>query len=301
MAINPLPEQISGPADRPASAQPAAQAHPLIGELFAEAGRLTEHDIKRVIVLQRRKGLRFGEAARSLGLVSDEDIQRALARQFNYVYIRRGESGLHPMLVTGYQPFSAAAEAFRVLRGQLMLRWFNQGRKMLAVGGPRSGTGCSTLLANLAVSFAQLGERTLLLDANFRNPAQHLLFGLSAEVGLADVLLGRSSVEQAIVTIAQLNGLAVLPAGPMPPNPHELLSSRALQYLLDLAKEVYDVILLDTAPVLDYADAQMIAARTSGYLMVTRRHRTRLADVKAAQDRLAPAATSLLGTVVNDE
>ena len=216
-------------------------------------------------------------------------------------YLRRGESGLHPMLVSAYQPFSVASEAFRMLRSQLMLRWFNHGHKILAIGGPRTGSGASTLVANLAISFSQLGERTLLLDANFRRPAQHSLFGLSAEVGLADVLLGRSSVEKAIVTIAQLNGLAVLCAGPMPPNPHELLSSRALQYLLDLAREIYDIVILDTPPVLGYADAQMIAARANGYLLVTRRHRTRLNDVSAVQERLAPTGATLLGAVVNDE
>ncbi len=297
MSVNPLPGQIPASA---AAADPE-RTHRLIGELLAEAGRVTEHDIKRVIVVQRRKGLRFGEAARSLGLVSDDDVQQALARQFNYAYLRRGESSLHPMLVSAYQPFSIASESFRMLRSQLMLRWFNRGHKILAVGGPRSGAGASTLVANLAISFSQLGERTLLLDANFRRPAQHSLFGLSAEVGLADVLLGRSSVEKAIVSIAQLNGLAVLCAGPMPPNPHELLSSRALQYLLDLAREIYDVVILDTPPVLGYADAQMIAARANGYLLVTRRHRTRLNDVSAVQERLAPTGATLLGAVVNDE
>jgi chain length determinant protein tyrosine kinase EpsG len=204
------------------------------------------------------------------------------------------------MLISAYQPFGPAAEAFRMLRSQLMLRWFDKGRKVIAVGAPRTGTGCSTLTANLAVSFAQLGERTLLLDANFRNPAQHQLFGMSAETGLADVLLGRSSVERSIVSIAQLNGLAVLCAGPIPPNPHELLSSRAMQYLLELASEIYDVVIVDAPPILEYADAQMIASRAGGYVLVTRRHRTRMNDVSAVQERLAPSGATLLGAIVNE-
>lgn len=290
MAINPVP--LSSPD--------VAPAHQLIGELLAETGRLTQHDVKRVLAHQRKKGLRFGEAARALGLATSDDVQQALARQFSYPYIRRGESGLHPMLISAYQPFGTAAESFRMLRSQLMLRWFDHGNKVLAVGSPRMGTGCSTLAANLAVSFAQLGERTLLLDANFRNPTQHELFGMSAESGLADVLLGRCSVEKAIVSIAQLNGLAVLCAGPVPPNPHELLSSRAMQYLLELAKEIYNVVILDTPPALEYADAQMIAARARGYVLVTRRHRTRMADVMAVQERLMPAGAKLLGAVMNE-
>lgn len=289
MAINPIP---------PGSDH--TRPHQPIGELLAETARLSEHDVKRVLAYQRKRGLRFGEAARSLGLVTAEDIQQALSRQFSYPYIRRGESGLHPMLVSAYQPFGAGAEAFRMLRSQLMLRWFDKGRKVLAVGAPRAGTGASTLAANLAVSFAQLGERTLLLDANFRNPSQHELFGMSAETGLADVLLGRSSVDKSIVSIAQLNGLAVLCAGPIPPNPHELLSSRAMQYLLELAREIYDVVIIDAPPVLEYADAQMIASRAGGYLLVARRHRTRLGDVAAVQERLRPSGATMLGAVVNE-
>lgn len=286
MAINPISDNVP--------------SHQPIGELLSQAARLTEHDIKRVLAHQRKRGLRFGEAARSLGLVTADDIQQALSRQFSYPYIRQGESGLHPMLVSAYQPFGPSAESFRMLRSQLMLRWFDKGRKTLAIGAARTGTGCSTLTANLAVSFAQLGERTLLLDANFRNPAQHQLFGMSAETGLADVLLGRSSVERSIVSIAQLNGLAVLCAGPVPPNPHELLSSRAMQYLLELAAEIYDVVIIDAPPILEYADAQMIASRAGGYVLVTRRHRTRMKDVSAVQERLAPSGAMLLGAVVNE-
>jgi len=291
MAINPIPSQTPESGTAPKR----------IGELLAESARLTEHDVKRILAQQRKKGLRFGEAARGLGLVTDEEVRRALAQQFNYPYIRRGESALDPMLVSAYQPYGNGAEAIRVLRGQLMLRWFDQGRKVLAIGSPRGGTGCSTLAANLAVSFAQLGERTLLLEANFRRPSQHSLFGISGELGLADVLLGRCSVERAVVSIAQLNGLAVLGAGPTPPNPHELLSGRALQYLLDLAREIFDIVIIDSPAILEFADAQMIAARAGGYLLVTRRHRTKMADIEAAQERLEPAGAIVVGAVVNDD
>src|SRR5690606_19458484 len=131
-------------------------------------------------------------------------------------------------------------------------------------------------------------------------PIQHELFGISAEVGLADVLIGRCSVDKAVVSIAKLNGLAVLCAGPVPPNPHELLSSRGLRYLVELAQECFDVVIFDTPPALEYADAPMIAARAGGYLLVTRRHMTRLTDVEATQSRLAPSGAAILGAVIND-
>jgi receptor protein-tyrosine kinase len=291
MAIHPV--ETSQTASRP--------KHRLIGDLLIESGRLTEHDVRRVLAFQRRKGLRFGEAACSLGKVTDEEVRQALAQQFSYPYMRRGELGLSPMLVSAYQPFGAGAESIRMLRSQLMLRWFDQGRKTLAVGSPRKGTGSSTLAANLAVAFAQLGERTLLLDANFRRPAQHMLFGMNADAGLTEVLLGRCNVEKAVISIAQLNGLAVLCAGPLPPNPHELLSSRGLQFLLELSREIFDVVIIDSPPVLEYADAQMIAARAGGFLLVTRRHKSRLAEVEGAKVRLAPSNAVIVGAVVNDD
>jgi receptor protein-tyrosine kinase len=291
MAINPIESSQAAPR----------ASHRLIGDLLVESGRLSEHDVRRVLAFQRKKGMRFGEAACSLGKVSHDEVRQALAAQFSYPYMRRGESGLSPMLISAYQPFGEGAESFRMLRSQLMLRWFDQGRKTLAVGSPRKGTGSSVLAANLAVAFAQLGERTLLLDANFRRPAQHMLFGMNADAGLTEVLLGRCNVEKAVVSIAQLNGLAVLCAGPLPPNPHELLSSRGLQFLLDMAREIFDVVIIDSPPVLEYADAQMIAARAGGFLLVTRRHKSRLADVEAAQVRLAPSNAVIVGAVVNDD
>jgi len=221
------------------------------------------------------------------------------ALKFNDARVPRGESGASPMLVSASQSSDATAESFRILRSQLALRWFEHGHKTIAVGGPRSGAGASTLAANLAVSFAQLGERTLLLDANLRRPSQHLLFGIPADAGLADVLIGRVTVDRAVVRLAQLNGLAILCGGRVPPNPHELLSNRALHYLVDLAHECFDVVIFDTPPMLEYADAQMISARAGAYLMVVRRHRTRFADVEATKARLAPAGATLLGAVIN--
>ena len=271
-----------------------------IGDLLAAAGQLTEHEVRRVIEYQAKQGLRFGEAAIALGLVGEEDVQSALAQQFRYPYVRRGDLDLSPMLVSAYQPFGACAEALRVQRSELMLRWFARGKKAVAITSPRAGSGSSTLAANLAVSFAQLGERTLLIDANFRRPAQHRLFGLSANEGLVDVLVGRLPVEHALASIAPLDGLGVLCAGPVPPNPHERLSGCPFRALLDGLQKSYDVVILDAPAALDCADAQMIGARTGGYLLVTRRDQTRLADVHATAARFAPTGAVALGAVVND-
>ena len=114
----------------------SSEHHPL-GEVLRELGKLTERDIGRIVLRQRETKEKFGEAAQSLGLVSREDIAFALARQFEYPCARPSDSKLSPLLVTAVEPFGAAAEVFRVLRGNLMLSWFNDRRRSLAVTGAK--------------------------------------------------------------------------------------------------------------------------------------------------------------------
>src|SRR5256885_1867556 len=164
------------PADNPAASVSTEQrADVMLGRLLVDSGKLTERDVNRIATTQRKKNLRFGEAAQRLGLVSTDDVARALAKQFGYPYVT-GESALDPTLVAAYHPFSPAAEALRELRSQLQLRWFNDTNNTLAIVAPRRRSGCSQLAANLAIVFAQLGKRTLLIDANFRRPSQQMLF-----------------------------------------------------------------------------------------------------------------------------
>ncbi len=289
-------------ATQPSTAAPsiASGEHASLGQLLRTSGKLTDVDIGRVIVVQRQKNLRFGEAAQSLGLVSREDVEHALAQQFEYPYVRTAESGLSSLLVAAREPFGAHAEALRALRGQLTLRWFNDRCKTLAVVAARHAAGASGVAANLALAFAQLGERTLLIDANLRRPVQHELFGIARPDGLSRLLAGRSQFKQALSPIAPFASLAVLCAGAPPPNPHELVSSVGFSYLIETAPALFDVVIVDAPPLLEYPDAQVIAARAGGCLLVTRRHRTSLADVERAKQQLEPTGAALVGAVIND-
>jgi protein-tyrosine kinase len=271
-----------------------------IGQLLLRAGKLTEQSIKVVVLEQRRQGLRFGDAALRLGFVKDVDIQYALSRQFDYPYLSNTESTLGAALIAAYQPFSAQAEALRALRTQLMLRWFRDRHCALAVVAAHSGTGCSVLAANLAVVFAQLGERTLLIDANFRAPRQHELFGLKAHLGLTSVLAGRGSLAEAPVIVSPFENLSVLCAGPSVPNPQELLGRSSFANAIETAPGAFDAVIVDAPPVLEYADAQVIAAQTGGCLLVARRHGTRVADVMRAEAKLALTGAVLLGAALCD-
>ena len=269
-----------------------------IGGLLIDAGRLRAEDAEIIMRVQRERGLRFGEAGLSLGLLTPPDIDYALSRQFEFAYLLPGTSPVSHEVFAAYAPFSREAEALRALRAQLMVRWFDDGpaRSALAVISAARGEGRSYIAANLAVIFSQAGERTLLIDADLRHPRQHQLFGVESRIGLSAVLALRSNGES-IQRVPGLPHLSVLPAGAIPPNPQELLGRRAFADLLQQLGAHYDVILLDSPPASDSADAQTVAVRAGAALMVVRKHQSRMADVRAVSDVIPKAA--LVGAVVN--
>jgi len=231
-----------------------------IGQLLLDAGKITVENAETILRVQKESGLRFGEAAQRLGLIDAADVQQALARQFDYPYVQRGAGNFSAQLVAASQPFSRQVETLRTIRSQLMLRWFARGHKSLVVACIDPDDGASMFLANLAVVFSQLGEHTLLVDANLRTPAQHDLFGLGGRQGLSDMLAGRAGMD-AIARIDVLVDLSVLRAGTLPPNPHELLSRPAFAALHEQCEANYDIVLYDVAACATAADARWEAWR----------------------------------------
>ena len=275
------------------------QSERAIGAILVGEGKLDSGDIEKVMEVQRDKGLRFGEAALRLGLVNPEDLHRAVARQYDFpAPLATGSAGAE--LVVARAPFHPCAEELRALRTQLQIRWSNAGvnPRLLAIASPGSGEGRSYLAANLAVAFAQLGERTLLVDADLRSPRQHRIFGLPASAGLSAVLSGRAD-RGALVALPDFGPLSILPAGAVPPNPQELLSRAGLPALLRELRAEFDVILFDTPPARHCADAQSVAFRAGHALVLARRHHTRLADASAVVRELGDTGARVLGTVCN--
>src|SRR3990170_2213906 len=270
-----------------------------IGAILIDAGKLTPEDAERILRLQREQGLRFGEAATQLGLVTQADIDFAISRQFDYPYLLHGHSKVSEDLVAAYTPFSPQVEALRALRSQLMVRWFDTdpARRALAVVSAARNEGRSFIAANLAVVFSQLGEHTLLIDTDMRNPCQHELFGLDNRGGLSAVLSGRGGPEM-IQRIPLLLDLSVLPAGSLPPNPLELLARPLFQQLMGELATEFDVILLDTPAAVEYSDAQATAACAGAALIVIRKNSTRISQVRHITDTLQGRAT-VVGAVLN--
>ena len=270
-----------------------------IGGLLLEAGKITAENAEHVMRMQRELGLRFGEAAKRLGLITEEDIEHVLARQFDYPYLRQGEANYPDALKAAYEPFSAQVEVLRAVRSQLMLRWFARGHKSLTIMSTESGDGASLLAANLAVVFSQLGERTLLVDGNMRAPAQRQIFSLEARQGLSDLLAGRAEFD-VISKIDSFVALSVLNAGTLPPNPQELLSRSTFGALNLELENMFDVVLYDAPAVGTASDALAIASRTKGVLLVIRKNRTGLADVQALSEQVNRSGAEVVGSVLVD-
>ena len=272
-----------------------------IGALLIDAGRLSAEDAEKILALQKEKGQRFGDAAKELGLITQADIDFALSRQFDYPCLQPGETRVSGELVSAYDPGHSQVEQLRALRSQLMLRWLDEdpARKSLAIISAASGEGRSYVAANLAVLFSQLGERTLLIDADMRKPRQHELFGLDNRVGLSAVLSGRAGLE-AIQRVPQLLDLSVLPAGVVPPNPQDLLARPQFAALLRELATQFDVILLDSPPAGPSADAQIISVRAGAAVVVVKRNAARTWRVRGMSESVAQAKATIVGAVLND-
>ncbi len=302
----------SGPAS-PAStaAQPEAYAAPAnptlsataptekMGERFVRAGLLTEEQVQRVVALQQAERLRFGQAAVRLGFVSEERVHAVLAEQYNYAATMTGQSQPGITLAIAAEPFSNEAEAIRQLRAQISIQMEGAARMVIAVVSPGEHEGRSYLAASLAVAFAQTGRRTLLVNANLRAGGQGDILGRPQGTGLSGVLSGRAQSAHPRA-VAGFPTLAVLDAGPQPPNPSELLREPALAQCLVSYADRYEIFLIDTPPAGQASETQSIVRQADACLMVARRDVTELADLEHATNLLQSSGARMLGIVFNE-
>ena len=272
-----------------------------IGAILVEQGRLNSQDVEEIQRFANSHGVRFGEAAVQLKRITEHDIESAIAQQYNYpVLSRGGEGGVADDVIAAYMPQSEAVEPLRALRSQLILRWFNNAsRRVLAVASAERGEGRSWLAANLATMFAQLGERTLLIDADMRHPRQHRIFNIDNSVGLSALLTGRAGREIARRIHPQLR-LFVLPAGIIPPNPQELLARPVFDVILDHFAAQFSLVILDTPAVSETADAQILAANAGNAIMIASRNHTRQAKLVSAMEMLTDTGVNVIGSVINE-
>lgn len=275
-----------------------------LGALLVRSGRLSTDDAERVMDLQRREGWRFGEAALRLKLISERELRRALYRQYGVPAADANGGRLAESLVAVRRPSHAGTDQLRELRTQLLIRWLHrhdivsEGGKPLVITSPGRNEGRSYVASNLAVLFAQLGERTLLIDADLRHPAQQRLFGVADRAGLSALLDGRAEVDRHVLhAIPGIPNLRLLPAGAPPPNPLELLSRHALRSALTALRREFDVILIDSPPAMDYPDAAALSFIAGHAVLLARHDRTRLADAATVARQLVDTGAAVVGSV----
>jgi chain length determinant protein tyrosine kinase EpsG len=293
------PRLLSVPADATPT-RPAAQAPDRhIGDIVRESHRLTADQVERVLAHQRSTGLRFGEAAIALGLLDRDQVLWALSQQFSYPYAPTPQS--LPELVVSHSPFSEHAESFRELRSQLLSAVFSDEapRRALAVVSPDVGDGKTYFAANIAVAFNQLMGRTLLIDADFRNPRLARVFNYSEPGGLSNFLIGRGDISL-IRPIEELPNLFVLPVGVVPPNPQELVQRPTFRLLLKELIEKFDYVVVDTPAAVHGADARTIAAACGAAIVVGRRGRSRVKALRQLTGSMRKLDALVAGVVVNE-
>ena len=271
-----------------------------LGRILAEEGKLANADIERVLERQRVDGLRFGETALALGLITSEDLGSAVAKQYGVPYLQPGSQSISREIVVAHEPFHPRSEELRALRTQLSIRWSREGvkRRVLAIVSPGQCEGRSYVAANLAVAFSQVGERTLLIDADLRAPRQHRIFNVPDRIGLSAVLSGRAD-RGVVAPVPQFTSLSILPAGACPPNPQELLLRPAFIAIMDELRADFDVILLDTPPARLYADAQTLAFHAGSAMVLARKDHTRVGDTARVIRELGDTGARILGAVFN--
>lgn len=273
-----------------------------LGEILLALGRLREPQIGEVLARQASDPRRFGELAMILGFVTQGDIDLALQRQ------RRGPSAdevlvefPRPSIGCGVELDEATSEVLVGVRAQLVHRWFGKDpeQRALALVSPDRGDGRSYVCSRLARLFAELDEDTLLIDADLRRPSQHAIFGADNSVGLSSYLAGDLR-QPPVRSVPGIPCLHLLTAGPPVEQPHRLIARNEFWQLLEKLTPQFRAILIDTAATSSGPDAMTVALRASGALLVVRKHRARVADVRDLAQQLSRSTVEVLGAVVNE-
>src|SRR4030095_10978308 len=220
----------------------------------------------------------------------------------------------HALLITHFDPKSPVAEAYRTLRTNVQVARRERGGKVLVVTSPTLQEGKTTTIVNLALTMAQNGQKTLLGGANLRRPSIYRVFGIEREHGavlvgsarcgdcirsVADMLMGRFEMED-IMAAPGLDNLHIIEAGPIPANPSELLSTSAMSDFLRAVAAEYDVVLVDTPPVLPVTDSAIVAGQADGVLLVYQAGKVGRLVLKRAKAHLESTRAKVWGVVLND-
>lgn len=262
----------------------------LLGFLIALAGVLLDNTVHTQAEVEELLKLPFLGA---IPRIEDESRLRAAAKKEDITYDRTRD------LYIVHNPKSAVAECARSVRTNLLFMGADRSLKKLLLTSAGTGEGKTTTSISLAVTMAQAGNRVVLLDTDLRKPRLHRAFGVSGEVGITSVLVETATLDEAIKK-TEVVGLDVLPCGPLPPNPADLLHSDRFRNLLDRLAEKYDRVLLDSPPVGVVTDAAILSQHVDGCLLVIQAKSTTKESARRARRRLVDVGANIVGVVLND-
>jgi len=216
----------------------------------------------------------------------------------NYSSGNQGKKEATNSLITLEQIKSPISESYRSLRTNIEFASLGSVTHKLLITSSGPGEGKSLTVANLAVSMAQSGKSVLVIDADLRNPSQHELFGLTNRNGLAGALVQNQDYRD-FIKETPVSGLKVLTGGPIPPNPAELVGSERMKCMIEEASEQFDIVIIDTPPVIEVTDAAILAQRVDGVILVLSLGRVNKDDAQTAKEHLDNVGAKILGAVLN--
>src|SRR5688500_14684438 len=255
-----------------------------------------------------------------LGIIPHIDprdtLERLLERRPSLAQMDPEALQSHSLLITHFDPKSPVAEAYRGLRTNIQFQRMERGGKVLVVTSPTLQEGKTTTIVNLALTMAQSGQKTLLVGANMRRPSIYRFFGIAREPGLSDILVGNAQWRDCVRGVADilmgrfemedimaspgLDNLHIIEAGPIPGNPSELLSTAAMRDFLQAVSAEYDIVLIDTPPILPVTDSAIVAGQVDGVLLVYQAGKVGRLVLKRAKAHLESARAKVWGIVLND-
>ncbi|KAB7648925.1 CpsD/CapB family tyrosine-protein kinase [Polymorphobacter fuscus] len=273
-----------------------------IRDVLLRLGYLTEDQTQRVVAYQAEKSLDFDQAARELGFISDDDLDRARDLLINSLALQStNRRPVSDELVVINEPVSPRAEAIRMLRTQIIAQHIKVGRRGIVVASPVEGVGCTFMAANLAAGLSQVGVKTLIVDCNLRSPRVDQVFGLDPNApGLSSYLSLQVARPERVVHANVLPNLSVITAGPPVLMPQELLSSNRFRDGVNTLLREFDMVLFDTAPANSSADALTVGGVVGYAMVVARRDHSYFKDVTTLVNQLQSTRCTVIGSVLNE-
>jgi capsular exopolysaccharide synthesis family protein len=263
-----------------------------LGMGYAFLREYLDDTVKAVEQLER-KGLTI------LGIIPDMHHEHGKKSIVQVKNPSKGGTDFRRRLITYEDPKSPISESYRSLRTNITYASVDEKIKSMIISSPQPGEGKSTTVANLAIAFAQLRKRTLLIDADLRKPVQHNVFDQPRGPGLSEYLVGESENFNSLIHDTKINNLSIVTAGALPPNPSELLGSDRMSELVDQLEKEWDMLLFDSPPIVAVTDSSMISAEIDALVMVVKAGQTERSAVDRALDTIKNVKSPLIGVILN--